>query len=229
MYKRISIILNKISFLQAISIDDILKVFLANPYNEEDGIGFTKAELFDNVLEATLIKRTPTSLQEFDFKSGDFIQRDIFVFDEITFYIDLGKSLIYTFNTISKFNKVKTNLKNYIQNRIIYENIELNPKNIIDNLIVTNFDCTISEIVIKNFIYNQGAQGKYVAHILDAKTGQELMDKYIDEIQKVTLEISSDLYDDFRLIITTNNALSIKSKEDDFFCILDNIKNQISK
>jgi hypothetical protein len=227
MHKRISIILNKITFLQAIDIDCVLNIFLENPYNEKEGIGFTKAKIFDNVLEATLIKREPTSLQEFDLKSGDFIQRNIFVFDEITFYIDPDKGLIYTFSSASKFNKVKSVLKNYIQNRIMYNNLELNPRNIIDNLIADNFDCTINEIVIKKFIYNQGAQGKYIAHILDGKTGQELMTKYMDEIQKVTLDISSDLYNDFRLTVSINNTLSIKSEEDDFLCILDNIKNQI--
>lgn len=228
MQKRITVTFNKISFIQKIDIKSIMDIFLKNPYDEDKGIGFTKAEIIEDVLETTLVKRVPTSLQEFDPKSGNFVQRDIFIFDEITFYIDLQNNLIYSYSSASKLNSVKSILKNYIKNNnVIYNNLDLNPRNFINDLINNKFECAISEIVIRKFIYNQGAQGKFSAHILDSKTGQKLLDDYSEEIQKMTINVSSSENNDFTLTISTNNTLGIRSEDDDFLSILSNLKNQI--
>jgi hypothetical protein len=227
MQKKVYITFNRISLQKKIDIDSLQKILAKNPYNEVNGIGFSKAEVFENVLESVLIKRTPTSLQEFDSHTGAFIQRNIFIFDEIPFFIDLENGFIYSFSSASKLNKVKSELKNFISGKIIYENLVLNPQRIINELVMNNFDCSINEIVVKNFIYKKGAQGKYSARILYPKIGQQIMEEYSDEIQKITVDISSDSYADFTLTISTNNAFSIKSHEDDFFNILDNLKNQI--
>lgn len=227
MKRKVTVTLNRISFQENIDINFIQDVLSECLYNEDDGIGFTNIQMFEEVLEATLIKRTPTSLQEFDPQVGEFVQRNIFVFDEIPFFIDLENGLIYSFSSASKLNKVKSELKKFIAGRIVYENLALNPQKIINELIMNGFDCSVSEITIKNFIYLKGAQGKYSARILDSKIGQQIMEEYSDEIHKVTVDISSNLHTDFVLTISTNNAFSIKSDEDDLFNILDNLKNQI--
>jgi hypothetical protein len=227
MKRKVTVTLNRISFQENIDINFIQDVLSECLYNEDDGIGFTNIQMFEEVLEATLIKRTPTSLQEFDPQVGEFVQRNIFVFDEIPFFIDLENGFIYSFSSASKLNKVKSELKNFIAGRIVYENLALNPQKIINELIMNGFDCSVSEITIKNFIYLKGAQGKYSARILDSKIGQQIMEEYSDEIHKVTVDISSNLHTDFVLTISTNNAFSIKSDEDDLFNILDNLKNQI--
>lgn len=227
MQKKVSITLNRIYFQKKTDIDSLQKTLAENPYNEVNGIGFSKTEVFENVLESILIKRTPTSLQEFDPQIGEFVQRNIFIFDEIPFYIDLENGFIYSFSSASKLNKVKSELKNFVSGKIVYENLVLNPQRIINELAMNNFNCSISEIVVRNFIYKKGAHGKYSARILDSKIGQQIMEEYSDEIQKITVDISSDSDTDFTLTISTNNAFSIKSHEDDFFIILDNLKNQI--
>lgn len=50
---------------------------------------------------------------------------------------------------------------------------------------------------------------------------------YLDEIQKVTLEIESKDYERFVLTISTNNSISIKCEEDDFWYIFNNLKAHI--
>ena len=227
MKRKVTVTLNRISFQENIDINFIQDVLSECLYNEDDGIGFTNIQMFEEVLEATLIKRTPTSLQEFDPQVGEFVQRNIFVFDDIASLPPLPDVFIYSFSSASKLNKVKSELKNFIAGRIVYENLALNPQKIINELIMNGFDCSVSEITIKNFIYLKGAQGKYSARILDSKIGQQIMEEYSDEIHKVTVDISSNLHTDFVLTISTNNAFSIKSDEDDLFNILDNLKNQI--
>lgn len=227
MQKKVSVTLNRISFQEKTDVVSLQKILSENPYNEVSGIGFSKAAVFENVLEAVLIKRTPTSLQEFDVKSSSFVQRNIFVFEEISFYIDLINGFIYSFASMSKLNKVKSELKNIIRGKIIYENLVLNPQKVINELSMANFDCSISEIVIRKFVYLKGAQGKYSARVFDSNVGQQIIEEYSDEIQKITVDVSSNFCNDFVLTISTNNSFVIKSNEDDFFYILDNLKIQI--
>lgn len=227
MQKKISVTLNRISFQEKTDVVSLQKILSENPYNEVSGIGFSKAEVFENVLEAVLIKRTPTSLQEFDVESSSFVQRNIFVFEEILFYIDLMNGFIYSFASASKLNKVKSELKNIIQGKIIYENLVLNPQKVINELSKSELDCSISEIVIRKFVYLKGAQGKYSARVFDSNVGQQILEEYSNEIQKITVDVSSNFYNDFALTISTNNTFVIKSNEDDFFHILDKLKIQI--
>lgn len=77
--------------------------------------------------------------------------------------------------SISKLNKVKSLLKTYIKHKVIYENLHLNPKKIIANIELDNFESMITELVIKKFAYKDGAQGKFVAHISNPNLGYELL------------------------------------------------------
>lgn len=227
MQKKVTVTFNRISFQKETDIESIKRILFENPYTDENGVGFTKIDLFEDVLEATLIKRVPTSLMEYDPQSGDFNQRNIFVFDEIPFYVDVENGFMYTFSSASKLNKVKSELRNILKTKIIYGNLVLNPKQVIGDLEINGFECIISEIVIGKFIYNQGAQGRYSARILDPKIGKKLMEDYLDEIQKISLNVVSKIYDDFILTISKNNAFNIKSEEDDLMQILNNLKNQL--
>jgi hypothetical protein len=204
-----------------------LEALIKDPYNEKERGGFTNAEINNNVLEATLVKRVPISIQEFNATTGEFVRKDIFVFDEITFFLDVRTNLIYTHCSTSKLNKIKSALRNIIPNGITYENLNLKPNNIIDDLLSNALICIIKEVVIKKFIYKEGAQGKYTAQIFDFKIGNKLMEEYSDEIQKITFDVSSDDKEDFTLTISTNNSIGIRCEEDDFFCILDNLKTVI--
>lgn len=227
MQKKITVTLNKIDFLDKVELSTLLDIFLNNPFNEERGVGFSKAEIFEDVLEASLIKRTPTSLLEFDIELGDFVQRNIYVFEEIHFCIDLQNKLIYSFTSAAKLNKVKASLKDFISTKTIYENIHLNPQRLMTSLSEKKFEFTINEIIIKNFVYKQGAKGKYTAQILKPQIGEELMGAYSEELYKVTIDVSSSSFDDFTLTVSTNNTINIKSTEEDSLLILNEIKKQI--
>lgn len=228
MQKKIAITSNRISFQNSMELNSILEILMKNPYNEDVGIGFIKAEIFENILEGCLIKRTPTSLQEFDNQSGSFIQRNIFIFDEIFFFIDLQNNLLYSFNQASKLSIVKQALKNCISEKILFENLKISPQKIITDLLKNGFTYQITEIVINKFIYNKGVQGKYSAKILDYKVGQQLMEEYLSEIEKITIEVNSPEYELFTLTISNSCSISIKSNEEDFNSILNNIKKLIT-
>ncbi|MFS2473676.1 hypothetical protein AAH161_19695, partial [Bacteroides ovatus] len=227
MQKKNTITLNRISFLEEIDIKDLFNALQSHPYDEKEGIGFTTVNENDDIIEATIIIRIPTQLQEFDSLSGTFTAKNIYIFDEISFFLDLTSKLIYSLCSISKLNKVKSLLKTYIKHKVIYENLHLNPKKIIANIELDNFESMITELVIKKFAYKDGAQGKFVAHISNPNLGYELLNTYLDEIQKVTLEIESKDYERFVLTISTNNSISIKCEEDDFWYIFNNLKAHI--
>ena len=66
-----------------------------------------------------------------------------------------------------------------------------------------------------------------VAKIMDSQVGEKLLEDYSDEIQKITIDVTSNQFEDFSLTISTNNTLAVKSDEDDFYGIIDTIKKII--
>ncbi len=66
MQKKNTITLNRISFLEEIDIKDLFNALQSHPYDEKEGIGFTTVNENDDIIEATIIIRIPTQLQEFD-------------------------------------------------------------------------------------------------------------------------------------------------------------------
>ena len=227
MQRRGIITFNRITFQQEIDVKYLSEIFQKRPYRDNDGLGFTKVEIIDNVLEATLLKRTPTSIVDYDPASGEFIERDIFIFEDISFCIDFTNNLIYTFFSSGKLNKIKVALREFLQNNIAYTNLELSPIMLVDDLSDSDFECSIKEIAIRKFVYEQGAYGRYVAKIMDSQVGGKLLEDYSDEIQKVTIDVTSNQFEDFSLTISTNNTLAVKSDEDDFYGIIDTIKKII--
>ena len=104
MQKKNTITLNRISFLEEIDIKELFNALQSHPYDEEEGIGFTTVNENDDIIEATIIIRIPTQLQEFDSSSGTFTAKNIYIFDEISFFLDLTSKLIYSLCSISKLN-----------------------------------------------------------------------------------------------------------------------------
>lgn len=74
-------------------------------------------------------------------------------------------------------------------------------------------------------LYNDGATGKYTAKITKQSIGEKLLNEYLSDIVKVSISIFEQ--DEFQLVISTNASISIKCNENDFYSILENIKNKI--
>lgn len=224
--KKVSVTLNKVLFSPQLNNEMIIEVLSSYPYDDKTGLGFTKVSIDDDV-KGCLLKRTPTSLRTYNHETETFEENDIFIFEEIEFYIDLKNNFIYTFGTASKLNKVKSAIREYVTGKITYENIDFTIDRFLTKIELADWQYDIIDIGIKKFIYEDGAYGKYTAKITDQLVGRKLLEDNIDGISKITFNISHTELGDFELSIGTNNTMSVKCNEDDTLIIIDSIKKFI--
>lgn len=225
MKKRINIIFSHFDYPKTLSVNDIVNVFKTLPYNEDIGFGYTDVEINSGIIYATLIKRSITTLLEYDLKNKDFIKKEIPVFEEISFGMDFEKLFLYTYGVTSNHNKIKSALRNTFEMPFTYTNVDTSPINIMNKIISNVLNYKIEEVVIQRFTYNNGATGKYTAKITKQSIGEKLLNEYLSDIVKVSISIFEQ--DEFQLVISTNASISIKCNENDFYSILENIKNKI--
>ena len=219
MKKRINIIFSHFDYPKTLSVNDVVNVFKTLPYNEDIGFGYTDVEINSGIVYATLIKRSITTLLEYDLKNKDFIKKEIPVFEEISFGMDFEKLFLYTYGLTSNHNKIKSALRNTFEVPFTYTSVDTS------NEFRNVLNYKIEEIVIQRFTYNDGATGKYTAKITKQSIGEKLLNEYLSDIVKVSISIFEQ--DEFQLVISTNASISIKCNENDFYSILENIKNKI--
>lgn len=197
------------------------------PYLDEKGFGYKNIEEEDNIIYATLIKRTITSVLEYIVEDNEFRNIDIPIFEEIKFSIDINKSLLYSFGAISNLNKIKTALRNSFDTPFTYKTLPLSPVEIMDKFLNNNNDISfiIKELIISNFKHKEGIIGKYIAKINKQNIITEILKDYSKEIQKISISVLGNI--EYDLTISSNQSLSIKCKEDDLFVILENLKQRI--
>ncbi|MCP3895775.1 MAG: hypothetical protein GY706_14275 [Bacteroides sp.] len=227
MQNKVSITFNRMFFSPELNIETLSQILSKIPYDDSTGIGFTKVELIEDVLEVLLLKRVPTSIRTYNTTTESFEDNDIFIFEEIDFYIDIKNNFIYTFGSAAKLNKAKNTLKAFVSNQITYENIDLSIDKALTRIELENWQYDIKEITIKKFVFEEGASGKFVAKIHDQPVGRKLIEEYISDIPKVILNISSEEFDDFELSIGTSNSLSIKCVDEDTLIFIESIKKVI--
>ncbi len=225
MKKRTNVIFSHFSCKGNMSAHEAYKTLQSLPYSDDVGFGYDNIEELENVVYAILIKRTVTKILEYDSETKEFISREVPIYEEITFSMDFEKRLLYTYGVATNHNRIKSALRNTFDSPFTYAYIDSSPINIMDKITSNIRNYNIDEIAIQRFTHKNGAIGKYIAKITKQDIGKELIKEYLSEIQKISINIYEE--DEFQLIISANNSISIKCEEDDFFKILENIKSKI--
>lgn len=224
MKTRINIAFSRFSTKEKLLIKDIFQKMEDSVYSDETGFGYKNLSIDNNIIVATLIKRTYTSILGFSPDSNTFEKIDIPIFDEILFYIDLKKELLYTQGAYSNINKVKSALRNTFDFHLVYSDLKISPTIVMEKL-VNDINYEIEEVVIQQFKYQNGIIGKYIVKITNQSNGKELVNKHIDDILKLAINFLGD--EEYYIIISSNGSISIKCNEDDLFVILENFKDRI--
>lgn len=225
MKKRTNIIFSSFSTQDDLFIENIYSILKSTEYTEDTGMGYSDLEVDENVLHSTLIKRTVTSILGFSSEINDFKKIEIPIFDKIPFCMDFEKKLLYTFGATANHNKIKSALRNTFDFSLIYTDFNLTPVDIMKRILDREQYFSIDEIVIRQFKYNNGVSGKYIAKVFNQTIGKEIINEHSSDILKVSMNVTGE--NDYYLIISSNNALNIKCEEIDFYRILENLKNKI--
>lgn len=170
------------------TIRSIKSAFGNNSYNEEAGIGILDFWSEGQIISATLLKRVPTFLNEYDVKNKAFEKRNVFIFQKVHFEIDIALSILYTIGSSSNLSLLKGFLKSIINEKIIISSITTPPFEVYTMLKKSKVKFQISNVSIEQFDYN-GAIGKFAAKITNTLMIKEIINNYKDQFSKIVFDI----------------------------------------
>ena len=218
-----TIIFNSIIGIDS-DIDSVARVFESKKYTEDAGIGFTYIHIEDDVIVAKVLVRTPSYLQNYNLHENVFEKNIVNVYDEIEVLMDFQYGLIYSTSSLLKFSKAKSLLKNCFKSKVILKNIDCSPEKIFERIQILDWKAFITDLSINKYVYKEGAVGRLVIHLEDPQVGKDLLDRYSGSISRLTVSIESKVFPEFFLSVASQNAFTIRCRENDFWSIVNLIK-----
>ncbi|SMD16232.1 hypothetical protein [Pedobacter nyackensis] len=223
-----SLVFNSLSFDDPEAFKDHLVAIITNfGFNEKLGYGLSLSDLSDNVLTVKVVKRTSTFINDFDSSENQFVRKQIYIFSDFVFSIDLNFNILYVIGGISHMNCVK-----YLFRTILSTEYELNPVNLNVStfyklLVGQNVSNKIDHITINHFNFNNELVGRFSGLVMNNTIGPELIESYKSDIVKLSFLIQINENESFTLQIFPNGVLKFLSETDDFDFILDYLKQLI--
>ena len=227
MESKETFVFNRIDVEGNPSISQLISWFQKKMYDDDRGIGFTSITCEDRIIVSHILFRSPSYIQHYNANSGLFEKQVVNIYYELELLYDIDKKMIYTTSSQTKFSKAKTLLRECIEGKITFKNIDFSAKEMYEKVIAMNYNPIVTDLSIKQFRYKEGAIGRYSVHLNDIHLGIELLYEYSESIIRMTLMVQSNKYPDFVLSLASQNAFTIKSKEQDLWTILNDIKTYL--
>lgn len=223
-----SLVFHTLFFSSTDNISEYLICLINNfGFNDTIGYGLSLTDFTDNVITVKVIKRTSTFINDFDSTQIQFERKQIFVFTEFSFSIDLDLNILYVIGGVSQMNCVK-----YLFRTIVALEYELQPVNMNGSafyklLLEKNVNTTIDHITINHFNFNNELVGRFSGSVMNKTIGPELVETYKSDIVKLSFLIRINESESFTLQIFPNGVLKFLSDTDEFDFILDFLKQLI--
>lgn len=226
MIKRVGYSVARVSFNEY-TIEEITRIFLSSHYAEKLGYGLINCELQEELLVSTMLKRNATFIFEYNSQSNELEKKQIFVFNEINFYLDFGRSLLYTIGAQNNLLQIKLLLKKILNSKFEFKNIELTPYKVYDVLTKRKINFSIDEICIENFNHLNGIIGRFNAKVFDNKLGKNTINQYKESCSKILFSLSNDDNEMFKVHVFGNGSFCLISDEESTLYNFDFLKNLI--
>lgn len=227
MEKKETLIFNKVEVEGFSSIEQVVAKMHQKMYNEKKGLGFTNITVEDSMVFATILLRTPSYIRSYNEKEGVFEKQVVNIYGDFEIAFDIEHKLLFSTSSSTKFSKAKTLLRECFEKKIAFQNIEMTAINMLNRIQSHGMTPYIMDLSIKRYRCQEGAIGRYSAHIEDSSVGEELLLKYSDCINKITILVKSDMYPDFILSIASQNSFSIKCDESYYWQIINHLKKNL--
>ena len=227
MEKKETLIFNKVEIGGFSSIDQVVAKMHHKMYNDKKGLGFTNITVEDSMVFATILLRTPSYIRNYNEKEGLFEQQVVNIYGDFEIILDIKNKLLFSNSPSTKFSKAKTLLRECFEKRISFQNIEMTAVNMLGRILTRGMTPCITDLSIKKYRCNEGAIGRYSVHIEDNSVGEELLSKYSDSINRITILVKSEIYPDFILSIASQNSFSIKCDENYYWQIINQLKTNL--
>ena len=223
--KRYNITVNKFTLVNEFDVGDMYNKLSSISFSEDRGYGF-KNVLYDNgILSALLIFRVPSYIFEYNNISEELERKLILIYSECQFWIDMDNNIIYTLNSGRKFNMLKSMLFHSLMNNYVINSADISPYDMLQKIIKFNINFEIKELSIPQFIYQNGAVGRFNPKILNNLVGNDLIHMYKNDINKLKISISEFMGFSFEMHLSNNGLISLICEEDTWEEIFHNVKN----
>lgn len=196
-------------------------------FSDDSGFGFSNVTLSENILSARVVKRTSTFINDYDNKSNEFLKKQIFVYSDLQFFIDFNFNILYVLGGLSQLNYLKSIFRTILNINIQIAPIDLNAAIFFDLVNKKNIDAQIEQIIINRFNFNNGIVGRFSGHVIDQKTGYDLINEYKTDIVKISFLIKLNENECFTLQVLPNGSIKFLSEESEFEYFLNYLKQLI--
>jgi hypothetical protein len=200
---------------------------IASPFSDEKGFGFQNINTHISYLSASLLKRNPTYITEYNAETNKILKTQIFVYSNIKFVIDADYNLLEIYSSQKDSSKVRSALSNLFENNVTIKQINLSPFEILKLLREHCKIVKITKLSILNFNYLNKAYGSFNISKIDNDFIDELFEQHQNEIKKITLLVDFENITSVELSINESGQISIKSKDFDDALLI--VKNTILK
>lgn len=208
------------------SLESIDKLFRGKPYTDDVGLGFSHVRSYEDKLEAILLKRANTYVQEYDNENKELIKKQISVYSSLKFEIDAKSRLLSVYGGNSQLISLRAAFRNLPQLIFSSDPFELKPETFCEKLKASEIDFKIRQLTIKNFNYKNGMIGRFSGEVSDQGMATDLLTEYASSIIKTTFQIAID--NEIVLIqLLPNGAIKVLCEEDEFEYYLNFLKQLI--
>jgi len=224
MIKQLPVSLNNLSPLSQEDVYQIYQDLSKLNYDNERGFGFREITVNSTTLNATLVKRTPIFIPEFDVKLSQIIRKEIYLFSEVDFSIDARYNLLEIFDTTKNVSKVRTTIRPLLNKNLRLSSVSFTPIEVITKLSKNALRLNIDGLSVNNFKYREGIVGRFEMKIENTELALDIIKKYSHDVTKATIRLTTDDFEDIFLKIYNTGRLIISCEEEDFDGILKVIK-----
>ena len=194
----------------------VYEKLMAAPYSDETGFGFENVEIEENILSATLIKRSATYIHEYDSITKEMLKKQITLFSDIKFQIDFEFDILCVFGQALYLNQLKSAMRNTFEFSFSANQTDLSPYKIYLALSEKKVAFEFQSIAIERFVFQEGISGKLMGTVIDNIIATDLVNNYKTDVNKVLFRIKIEENDSFGLQASNNGALKFFGPEDLF-------------
>jgi hypothetical protein len=229
MRKSFSLSLNHIKPLDKGSIVDFRRRFLEMQYSDEQGFGFRKVSLSSNYLSAILLRRIPTFISQYDAKTGQLIEREIFLYSEIEFGLDGEFQLLEVYGAAKHASRVRAALRLVLQPESRLFSVNLAPAEVIPCLAQSFVRISVDKLTVDNFQHSDGIIGRYEMRLKFADLATDIIERYSHDVTRATISVASPDLGDFDIDVSNNGRLTVKCQEEQFADVFAHLKSVLFK
>jgi hypothetical protein len=209
-----------------VTISDISKKLSTLSFSRANGLGIRDLEVFDNIINATLIKIIYAYIYDYNDLTNEIEKKQISVVNEIGFLIDFETKIISIFGQVTNVTQIKSFFKTIFSESVRISTYELTIPQICDKLLKQRLNFNYKTISVNNFNYENGVFGKFTGVAISNKVVQDLINNYKTDVQRIGLDIYlPDYRDPVEISVGNMGSLKINCEDEEFDEIFLNLKD----